>query len=285
MPRALLLLFIALISAVPARALDYPLLAGLDFTQGNWSLIGVSLHNAAPIPEQTEWGTFMITDRNQLLAIQEAWRGPLAFNDFCDYHYAIKLYKDDALVKTILLNLRCNYATTEGLAYTFTAEQLHLLKPERRLPWSRIRFTDMERVRLALARLPRHKQIFFYEPYAELQYDGFVTLALNGRHWREPRVQLMDSLSNLIEASLGHRGFHLEEYAQFTDDAITYDYRYKLYLNEPSAQRLPPGLATLSWQAHLAHAPHIQLIVVGINERDYRRIMNQINAQEPPGAQ
>ncbi|MCI4669164.1 MAG: hypothetical protein MRZ79_13595, partial [Bacteroidia bacterium] len=80
-------------------------LEGLNFQDGNWAIIGVPLHNYKSLPIQEELGTFITKDKSFMQRLQDAWDFPLTLSNDCDHHYALKIYNNGKLMRTLEMNL------------------------------------------------------------------------------------------------------------------------------------------------------------------------------------
>lgn len=256
----------------PASA--YRLLENLDFASGDWTLIGVPMHNYKQLPVQQELGTFILSNVSLMQSLQDNWDFDMTLDDKCDYHYSLKFYRDGNLVRTLDLNLFCGYITYEGLSYTFDPSEFERIRQQAaQVPWSRITFGDLEVLKTAIQTLDRTSEVFWYEDVQQYTYPGFFMISIDGLPWQTDR----DSLKNVVEQTLMERlsssDFYLQEYFHVIREDQVF-VRYLVNCESDLADRLDRGVY-LSWRSHLHNRDSVSILAIGIDERKYRRLMKQ----------
>jgi len=256
-------------------------LNALDLAQGHWEMAAVRLHNYKQLPLQEELGTFLVQDPQVLAQMQVAWKQQPFYEDYCDYHYALKFYRDRQLVKTLLLNLDCGYITDGQLNYRFAPEQLVRFRAHFvRVPWSHIRFTDLKLMRKAIDKIAAQPNYYFYSETTPYHYDGCFVLKTTRHTWDEKLDSIQDVLRAHIAHYAGRNDFYIQSKLLFADDAGRISYRHDVYCNKGLAARyLAQDERNLvcGWQSHFELVgeaqPSLGLVVVGINEAGYKQLM------------
>ncbi len=271
-PILVLLLFL-LFYNLPAKKL----LADLDFSQGNWTLVAVSLHNYKQIPLQKEIGTFKIDDKKILAEMQESWDCEPYYYDYCEHHYALKFYKDKKLMKTLKVNLHCNYITDGLFSYRFPRAFLLRYKSYfRRLPWSQVRFTSLSLLRRALEKIKNAKDVYFYDDYKKYRYDGFFMIGINKQEWNVNRDSLLEKVANYVQRTTGTSNFHIEQYIFYLTDEMKLNFRYFIYCDKRifDLYKLRSRFWMTKWRSHLdAAGGMLKIVVVGVNKDRYFKLI------------
>ncbi|MDX2063080.1 MAG: hypothetical protein SFY70_08475 [Bacteroidia bacterium] len=264
------------------QARGYALFAGFDFNDGaRWELVCVSLHNYALTPQQSVYKTFVVRDVPTLKTAQQLWDFPLMFRDVCDYHYALKLYRDGELVKSLLLNLRCNYITVGAFSYSFDPNLFEALAQQRTpLPWSRVWFTELPRIQLALARLAADPTVYFYHDVQPYRYDGYFLYATAGLPIRTNRDSLLKAVPRQVAQAAGQPldSVYAQPHLFTLEDDNTLDFRYRVYCSRATYEAFraaQPQHVRVSWRGHFEFDPKLPIVVVGINEEKYYRLLRQ----------
>ena len=260
------------------------LLDDLNFDEGEWVMIGVSLHNYHLLPVQKELGTFMLDNPIALKQIQAEWNYEEVYEDYCDYHYALKFYKDGELVRTLRANLLCNYITLNGLSYKFTeADMLKFKNWFQDEKWSRIRFKDLDLLKVAVQTLDDLPKVYWYGDTKQYNFDGsFITLMKNQK-WNANRDSLEGVMSDKISQMLrGRDDFYLDTYYWLlSDDFETMSIRFKVYCDQSLFNDYQKKVGksgndiVIRWRNHFSEQSFVQLVVVGLNKQDYFRAMGQ----------
>lgn len=266
------LLLLAMLAPCILRA--DPVLSGLNFTSGNWALIGVPLHNYHLVPIQEELGTFITYDIKLMERIQQKWDLEQTFEDKCDYHYSLKLYKDGELVRTLNLNLHCGYLSYDGFSYIFDPAEFDQFRTyAREIPWSRISFTDVNLMKQAIFTLEGARDVYWYEDVEPYKYPGFFLTTVGGLPWTSNTDSLIREVRSQIELQSGRGDFYLKEYFQLIRGDELY-VRYMVSCDEDLARSLPEG-KSLIWRSHLQSRTTVSILALGIDEQRYRKLMNQ----------
>lgn len=250
-------------------------LAGLDFEQGDWAIIGVPLHNYKALPIQKELGTFITRNKDFMKSIKAAWDFPLTLSNDCDHHYALKFYKNGTLMRTLDMNLHCGYVSLNGLSYSINPDEFEKFRKHARpIPWSRITFSDPATLKSAIKVLESQKNVFWYEDVSPYKFTGYFMLNLDKMPWNINTDSLMTVVREKIVEKSGTQNFYLKEYFRYTHDQVM-DIRYLV--------NCEPGLATqltkyqyLPWRAHIPNKfAEIHILALGIDEKSFRKLMGQ----------
>ncbi len=246
----------------------------LDFDTGDWALIGVPLHNYKSLPIQRDLGTFITKDRAFMQQIQQSWDLALTFEDKCDYHYALKFYREGELINTIKLNLHCGYLTSDGFSYSFNPSEFERFKQHAKpISWSRISFGDLDLLKKAIQRLDKTKGVYWYEDIDQYRYPGYFMLSVNGLPWSSNLDSLHTTIQAQIQAQVNSDRFYLKKYYH----VFRYDYihvRYIVNCEESLAKRVEMKQA-LGWRSHLAGRDSVRIVAIGVDEQKYWKIMDK----------
>jgi hypothetical protein len=256
---------------MPALRADR-VLSGLDFSSGQWAMIGVPLHNFKMLPVQEEMGTFISYDLSLMRTLQQQWDFEMTFEDKCDYHYSLKFYQDGELVRTLGLNLYCGYISFDGLSYAFSPSEFERLRSfAQQIPWSRISFSDLDLLRKAVQTLDNAREVFWYEDVQPYLYPGFCLMSVEGLAWNAS----VDSLLGVLRADLirqtGRSDFYLKEYFHIVDGEQM-SLRLMLACDEALAEALRSKWS-LRWRSHLYNRQSVSILAIGIDEQRYRSLM------------
>lgn len=253
--------------------LAVPMLADLDFTTGRWEMVGVTLHNYKLLPIQEEIGTFVMASKEIMKEMQQTWRFPQIFDDFCDFHYALKFYRDGKLVKTLRLNLDCNYISIGGISYRFDKQLfLKYRYAYKRVSWSRINFKNLVILREAVKRIEAMPNTYMYFDVRPYDFDGYFTIGANGFAWNVDRDSVKNAFIAKIQHITGSNQFYLIPGVYYMKDKDLC-LRYEVYCNKDVAMRYRQKDMITDWQAHQQYSETVQIIVVGISRKDYQTIM------------
>ncbi len=254
-----------------------PVLGHLDFSEGEWALIGVPVHNYQKIPVQTELGTFVTEDIALLRTLQRRWDFESTFDDKCDYHYALKFYRDGNLVETLQLNLHCGYITLDGFSYTFPVGEFDLVRDRARtIPWSRIRFEDSESLVKAINTLDATENVYWYDDVQQYLFPGYFMISVNDLPWNADRDSLHQQVSLYLSEMVKSDQFYLQEYYYLvTEGEMTV--RYLVNCSESMAITLSEqGNTPQRWRSHFqSNNGVISILALGVDERRFRFLMGQ----------
>lgn len=264
----------------------YRLLGDLNLQDGaTWEVVAVSLYNYAIVPQQQSYRTFVVQDPEVISQMQTQWDFPLMFEDVCDYHYAIKVYRNKRLVKTLLLNLRCNYVTDGAFSYAFDPNLFEPLAQKRvNLPWSYIDYKSIHRIRLAMELLGSRSDVYFYHDTKPYTYDGYFLYGIDKLPLRTDRDSLAQAVVREVAsvAGVAEDSLYVQLHFYSVEDDQTLFFRYTVYCNEPVGTRFTaqkPENVRIKWRTHFTFNPEIQLVVVGISERRYREIVGFVETE------
>jgi hypothetical protein len=249
-----------------------------------WELIGVRLHNYNMVRAQEEWGTFICRDLGALKQMQQTWNLAPMYEDWCDYHYSLKIYRNGRLMKTLRANLKCNYLTIGYMSYKFDESYLRQharsFKP---MNWSDITFTDMFKLRKALKRFEGDATVYLYDdakPYFE---DGYFVVGIDNLHWSANRDSVMRALADELRRLTQSEAYYFQPHVTFMDDKMRFSFRFNVYCSEELYNRYKQarpsmGTVTAHWRSHFAfwHSPEppsVKITVVGMTQDKYKRLM------------
>jgi len=249
----------------------YALLGGIDFSQGEWSLIGVSLPNYAPHPLQQRFSAFIIQDKAVLQEMQTLWQGQTFYEDYCDYHYALKLYQGRQLVKTFKVNLRCGYITEGVFSYTFSAEWLERFSGSfRPIHWSKVWFRRNENLKTAVRALLEAPDVYFYEEPTPYLYSGRFVIAVDSVHWRTDRDSLYRTVVAQIQRAFPPGKAYVRPYFFFMDDKSLLHFRFEVFCEKADYETYGRKLkVSVGWQPHIGPGEARRLILIGVNRERF----------------
>ncbi|MCX8112419.1 MAG: hypothetical protein N3E49_04375 [Bacteroidia bacterium] len=256
---------------MPIIILLYAILGGIDFSQGEWSLIGVSVPNYAPHPLQRQFSAFIVQDNAILRQMQELWQGHSFYEDYCDYHYVLKLYQGRRLVKTLKVNLRCGYITEGVFSYTFSADWLDRFAGSfRPIHWSRVWFRQNENLRRAVQALKDAPDVYFYEEPEPYLYGGRFIIALDSVHWRTNRDSLYKTVKAQVEEAFPAGKAYVRPYFFFMDDKSLLYFRFEVFCDQSDYERYGRRLSvSVGWQPHIGPNEAKRLILIGVNRERF----------------
>jgi hypothetical protein len=247
-------------------------LSDIDLNDGNWVMVGVSLRNAKLHPVQDTLGTFILKDKNILSRIQNEWDFSPMFEDVCDYHYALKFYKNGELKLTLRLNLVCEYIILGGAAFDFTAEDLlkyrSYYKP---INWSRITFKNMDVMKEAVNKMLVLPGVYPYMDIRPYKYNGYFTVGYDRLHWNANKDSLTRELSKNLRELSGRSDFHpVPTFIWVQGDFM--NIRYEVYC-DTDFMNFYRGPKITEWRSHLEYLDNVQIIVVGLSKENYQKVM------------
>ncbi|MEL6591255.1 MAG: hypothetical protein AAFQ87_17145 [Bacteroidota bacterium] len=267
-------IFIIVFFAVINFAAAKNILADLNLNSGHWALVGVPLHNYQLIPIQQELGTFITKNKRLLTQLQTDWDFDRTFEDDCDYHYSLKFYQDNQLVKTVLLNLHCGYLTVDGRSYIFTLNDFESIKKQADgIAWSRISFGDLAVLKKAVTTLSGSPEVYWYEDVRQYEYEGFFMLNLNNLPWNTDLDSLQERLQFAIERKTGTTDFYLQPYFHLVQGEKM-SARYLVNCDAPVGEQLA-AYAMVPWRSHLHNRDSVRILAIGVDRRKYQKIMRQ----------
>ncbi len=251
--------------------LTYALLGGLNFDEGEWTLVGVSLPNYDPHPLTRQFPAFRLDDKATLKTLQTLWQGRPVYEDYCDYHYVLKLYQGRQLKKTLKVNLRCGYITEGVFSYTFSPEWLTQFQASfKPVLWSRVWFQKNESLRPAVSALLEAPEVFFYEEPEPYLYGGRFILAVDSVPWYANRDSLYQAVQAQIAAAFPPNKAYVRPYFFFLDDRFFLHFRFEVFCNYEDFQRYAARLpVSVRWQPHIQPGEAKRLILIGVNREKF----------------
>lgn len=250
-------------------------LQDLDLADGDWVIIGIPVHNYRAVPVQKDLGTFITKDKSLMQEIQQGWDLDLTFDDKCDYHYALKFYCNDVMVRTVKLNLYCGYLTSDGLSYEFAPQRFDEFKSHADpIDWSRISFADLNLLKKAVETLGSRPDIYWYEDVMPYKYSGFFMLAVNNLPWNASIDSLDLAMQQNLEGDIKDDDFYLKKYFHVIRGDKLY-VRYMVNCDPFLAQRVAPEQRYLPWRSHLEQTDSVRIVAIGLNQERYRKLMSK----------
>lgn len=283
---------------LPSTAAADRILRNLALDDGaTWEIVGLTLHNYQPHPLQKDLGTFVIADVELLQKLQQDWDLRLMFDDYCDWHYSLKIYRNRELVKTLKVNLVCGYITDGAFSYKFNPAQMEVFRDRRlRLPWSRIRYRNLDNLQLALTKLEKRTDVYFYNDIKPFRYNGWFHVGIEKQALRVNRDSLDSAVTAVVKKIGGGDDVYVTSYLMSIDDkSRQLAFRYTVYCDEVFAKRFAKAAPdattalwvggrvtrTLPWRAHTVDTPFLQLLVVGITQDKYWKELGLVPEKEP----
>ncbi|MEM0998066.1 MAG: hypothetical protein AAGN35_13335 [Bacteroidota bacterium] len=277
MKKILLLLLPLVLGAqvLPAKFL----LEDIEMDSGRWEMIGVSLINYEMLDIQHDLGSFIMTDQYRLKEIQSKWDFEEVFEDYCDYHYALKFYKDGELQKTLRVNLVCNYITDGAFSYRFDMnnflEYRRYYKPIR---WSRIRFRDLDLLQVAVDQLDNLPSVYWYGDVKQYDFDGDFSITVDDLPWNANRDSVVAEVTDRIRADLGRDDFYVtQKYWLLSDDFETMTLRLNIFCNASLYDQYGADDVITRWRNHFSEMSFVQIVVIGLSKKEYFETMQGYN--------
>ncbi len=244
-------------------------LSDLNFESGKWEMVGVSLHNYIMLPIQNEFSSFVMKDLETLKEMKATWNFPNMYDDYCEYHYALKFYQNGILKKTLKVNLFCKYISEGGLSYKFDPQIFQIFKDKmQRLYISNIAFKDIKRIRAAIQKFSNQKDVYLYDDVEPFKYDGFFLIGVNNLPWNTNRDSLYNVVNKEVEKTLGTGNYYLKQYVFFVEKNIQ-DIRYEVFCNENTSKLYNSEKVLANWRTHFEDNDEINVVIVGINKKQY----------------
>ena len=268
-------LTLLILSFVAFRVNADKLLEDLDFSNGRWEMIGVSLHNFQQHPSQDEIGTFILTDQYIIKQIQEKWNFEPVYEDYCDYHYSLKFYHNGNLEKTLRINLVCNYVTVNGLSYKFTLNDFtEFRRYYKSIKWSRIRFKDMDLLQEAVAEIDKVPDVYWYGDVQQYNFDGFFTIDVDSIPWDANRDSVLEEMTYELQDKMDRKDFYLNaRYWDFDEEVNWMHMSIEVYCPESFYKAYKQPNVTTFWKSHFSEQSYIQIVVIGMNKEEYFKLM------------
>lgn len=249
------------------------LLQDLDFSDGEWELVGVSLHNYWIVPIQNEIRHFVLRNREILQDMKKNWVFEQTYNDYCEHHYALRFYKNGKMMKFLKINLHCGYISDGGLSYKMDSTQFVKYKkyffP---LKLSRVGYRSLTNIRKAINILLQQKDVWLYYDHIPYNYDGFFVVKIDSLPWNANRDSVQLEMKKKITSLTASSNFYLKQFIYFIDDGIQ-SIRYEVYCSKELAQKVPDNMITAGWRGHFEFSDRIDLIFVGISKSEYFQLV------------
>ena len=275
MSSGLIVLVFWLAGVVPTQGKH--LLADLNFDSGTWELVCISVYNHNPAKLQQRLGTFVIQNKRVLKEMQQTWNFGGMYDDHCDYHFVIKLYRDKALMKTLRANVVCNYISEGVFSYEFNPELLLAHETHhQKLPWSLVRYKSLQNLRQALPFLEEAPQVYIYQDIQPYLHDGYFIASSPDMPWNVNRDSVLQSLKRDLQTKLGHDRIYVVPYIFFMDDKERISLRFIVYCSEADARKWGTRNVQASWRSHTDFRDPddlLELVVIGVDDKNYFKIV------------
>jgi hypothetical protein len=257
------------------QALPRPLLADLDLSKGEWEVVGIPLYNHQMVPEQKQYGTFTLKDIAALREMQQTWNFEPMYDDYCDYHYVLKVYRDRVLVKTLRINLACQYISEGMFSYRFDA-QLLFKHQASFIPthWATAQYSNLGVLRRALKTLEPLPQIRVYQDVKPFAYDGFFVVRTEAYPWHINRDSVLQMVQKRIAKTLGSTDFYVVPYLLFINADWQLTFRYEVFCNRSLGEGYTEADKTVNWRSHLfTFDDTIMVTYIGVNKAEYSHLL------------
>jgi hypothetical protein len=265
-----LFLFCALLACHCGLQAKY-LLDDIDFKSGRWEMVGVSLSNHQKVDFQEDLGTFILKDQYILKQIQSKWTFEETFEDYCDYHYALKFYKDGELQKTLRVNLVCNYITDGAFSYVFTRQDfLEFKRYFNPIRWSRIRFRDLDLLQMAVVEIEKLPGVYWYGDVQQYNFDGEFSITVRDLPWNANRDSVMHVETERLQKATGRDDFYItEKYWLLSPDFEKMEFRLNVFCDESFYKAYNGNDVVTWWRNHFTEQSFVQIMVIGLSKEEY----------------
>lgn len=283
-----LLLFLA--GLAPTVSADYKkaLLKDLNLNDGaDWELVGVSLYNSRLHPLQEELKTWIIRNPAVLDSLQRKWVFRPMYEDWCDWHYALKFYRNRKVQKTLKVNLICGYITDGYLSYEFSPELLEELQGYmRKINWSGITYYNLDNLRYATRKFRAAEDVYLYTDINPYLHDGFFVIGIDSLYWRVNRDSVRSEVEQKIKLFTNREDFYLEpRFVFLSEDYNRIHLRFNVYCSRDfyDTYRRLAGISdiTAHWRDHFHYqnpnqqdTRKVRIVVVNMTRERYVRMMN-----------
>lgn len=180
----LLLIPLAVFAASQFWPKGPPLLAGHNFQDGGYSLVGTFLHGQGH-PIQQELGEFYLDDPAVLAKMQSDWYAGMETAFYpCGYHYTIHLVRDGKILERFLVNLEteCGTVVIGNNSYRFDTNLLTRYADHYRKPVAEHReFASLDEGNEFLAGLAGNPRLLMIPDPPWHKYDPQLTF-----YWKQP---------------------------------------------------------------------------------------------------
>ena len=269
----ILLFLLLLVSTIPSFA--HKVIGDLDFSSGQWALVGIPVHNYRMLPIQSSLSTFITKDKAFIREIQGRWDLEMTFEDKCDYHYELKFYRNGHLQRTLKVNLHCGYVTYDGLSYSFSPSEFERFRAfANPIDWSRISFGDIGMLKRAIKALDTSPGVYWYDDVKQYYYSGFFLLSVNGLPWNANLDSLYQAVQVQVRQTVKSDNFYLQKYYH----TIRGDHMFVRYIvncESPLASRYKVNNKYMGWRSHLAGKDSVRVVAIGVNRKRYWQLVDQ----------
>lgn len=246
----------------------YALLGDLDFREGDWTLIGVSLPNHISHPLQKQFPTFLIQDKQVLLQLQSLWQSTPTYQDHCDYQYVLKVYQGCRLRKTLRVHLSCGYITEGTISYHFSEEWLlGFISAFQPVFWGQAWFKEYTALRAAAEEILKECRLYPYEELTPYLYEGgFVIGADSLLPFTADSVA--QALIEQVKRVFPQDKAYVHRTWSFVDEKGRWFLRVQVACSEADFWRYGKGLPlAVGWHSHLMEGESVRVILLGISPR------------------
>jgi hypothetical protein len=265
------IIFLLVVLAATSSLQAKKLLDDLDFSTGRWEMVGVALTNYQPVPIQDKIGTFIMSDPLVIRQMQQKWDFEEVYEDYCEYHYALKFYRNGELMKTLRVNLFCNYITDEAFSFKFSEKEFtEFQKYFKPIRWSRVRFSDLDLLQTAVDRLDKMPGIYWYGDVKQFNFDGEFSVSVNDLPWNANRDSVVAAITDYLHYKTGREDFYItQKYWTFSEDIETMSLKLNIYCDEAFYSQYSLGGVITGWRSHLSEASFVQIVVIGMSKEEY----------------
>ena len=277
--RKLLLIFV-LITGLTTPLSAKKILQGLDLSSGEWIMVGVPLYNYNMQPLQTSLGAFHCKVRLVLQDMQNNWEFEEFYDDYCDYHYALKFYQNGDLKKSLLVNLTCQYITDGNFSYKFPKSFFTQHQSlYRKTAWSRIRYGSLDALKIAVNEINQHDDLYWYGDVKQYDFNGSFMLGYENLPWNANKDSIISALGDQLSDSLQTDKFYITTRCWYlSDDFEKMSLRLMVFCNQDlytQYTKQKNNLALSKWRNLLSNQNFIQVMVIGINKERYFKMMRE----------
>ena len=275
MLKRILILFIFIGSVVSGQG--KAILDDLDLSSGKWEMIGVSLTNYKLLPIQLDLGTFIVRESHVLEKMQSSWDFEEKFDDYCDYHYALKFYRNGELMKTVRVNLVCNYVSVGGLSYEYDLDDfMEYKRYYRSIRWSRIRFKDYDLLQRSVNVLDDAPDVYWYGDVQQYNFGGEFSITIDDLPWNANRDSVIAEVSADIQDRMGREDFYIStKYWLISEDLEHMTLRLNVYCDEDLYKDYAYDNVITRWRGHFSEQSFVQIVVIGMSQSEYYKYMRR----------
>ena len=272
MRRPILCFLLLFVSTIPTYA--HKVIGDLDLTSGQWALVGIPVHNYRMLPIQRSLSTFITKDVSFIQEVQRRWDLEKTFDDKCDYHYELKLYRNGHLQRTLKVNLHCGYITVDGLSYTFSPSEFERFRKfAKPIDWSRISFGDIGMLKRAIKALDTSPGVYWYDDVKQYYYSGFFLVSVNGLYWDSDLDSLYQAVHTEVRRTVRSDNFYLQKYYHTVRGDRMF-VRYIVNCEPPLASRYNRSNKYMDWRSHLEGKDSVRVVAIGVDRKRYWQLVD-----------